>query len=83
MNYSPKDNVDPLSALVMIETASGKKYQQRIGSAGEVHAQSLLDIVHFGLGKEDKIKSATIRWRNGEIQTLKNLTANRLYKTSK
>ncbi|KMT67017.1 hypothetical protein XM47_01810 [Catenovulum maritimum] len=83
VNYSPKDNVDPVSALVIIETASGKKYQQRIGSAGEVHAQSLLDIVHFGLGKEDKIKSATIRWRNGETQTLKNLTANRLYKTSK
>ncbi|MCU4676254.1 CRTAC1 family protein [Catenovulum sp. 2E275] len=82
VNYSPKHNIDPNAALVSIETASGKKYQQRIGSAGEIHAQSLLDIVHFGLGDEREIKSATIRWRNGETQTLTNLTANRLYKST-
>ncbi|WP_247670594.1 CRTAC1 family protein [Alteromonas sp. MMG017] len=81
VNYSPKDNVDPYSALVSIKTGSGKTYQKRVGSAGEVHSQSLMDIVHFGLGVDTHITSATIRWRNGEEIELKNLTANKRYTT--
>ncbi|WP_231701270.1 CRTAC1 family protein [Alteromonas stellipolaris] len=81
VNYSPKDNVDPYSALVSIKTGSGKTYQKRVGSAGEVHSQSLMDIVHFGLGGDTHITSATIRWRNGEEIELKNLTANKRYTT--
>lgn len=81
VNYSPKENVDPYSATVTIETRSGNTYQKRVGSAGEVHSQSLMDIVHFGLGNDTHITSATIRWRNGEEVTLRNLTANKLYTT--
>lgn len=81
VGYSPVDNVDPYSAVVTIKTESGKQYQQRISSAGEVHSQSLLDIVHFGLGKDSKITSVQVRWRNGEIRTFTDLTANTLYNT--
>lgn len=81
VNYSPKENIDPYSATVSIKTRSGKTYQKRVGSAGEVHSQSLMDIVHFGLGKDDHITSAKIKWRNGEELELKGLKANKLYTT--
>lgn len=82
VGYSPKSKVDAYGAVVTIETASGKKYKQRVGSAGEVFSQSLLNIIHFGLGSETKIKSANIRWRNGEIVKLGQLKANTVYKSS-
>jgi len=81
VNYSPDENIDPYSATVTIETRSGNTYQKRVGSAGEVHSQSLMDIVHFGLGNDTHITSATVRWRNGEEVILKNLTANKRYTT--
>ncbi|AZQ63205.1 CRTAC1 family protein [Flammeovirga pectinis] len=65
VNYSEEKNVDPISAIVIVETASNT-YKKRVGSAGEIHSQSLLNTVHFGLGKEDKVKKVTIKWRNGE-----------------
>jgi hypothetical protein len=66
VGYSPKGNVDPLSATVSITTQSGKTYSKRVGSAGEVFSQSVLDKVHFGLAEESKIKSIKVSWRNGE-----------------
>lgn len=81
VGYSPLHNVDPYSAVITLTTESGKQYKQRIGSAGEVHSQSLLDIVHFGLGYDQKVTSAQIRWRNGETLNLVNLKANQLYKS--
>ncbi|WP_111976847.1 CRTAC1 family protein [Algibacillus agarilyticus] len=81
VGYSPKANIDPYSAVVSIKTTSGKEYQKRVGSAGEVHSQSLLDIVHFGLGDDSQIESAQIRWRNGEVVKFGALKANALYKS--
>ncbi|MER2490973.1 CRTAC1 family protein [Catenovulum sediminis] len=81
VGYSPKENIDPYSAVICIKTATGKTYQQRVGSAGAVHSQSLLDIVHFGLAQAETIKEATIRWRNGETVRFTNLKANALYKS--
>lgn len=79
VGYSPKHNVDPMSAEVMIETASGKKYHQVVGSTGESHSQSIINTVHFGLGKETRVQSATIVWRNGEKMSFKDLKTNHLY----
>ena len=83
VDYSPKDNIDPFSAVVTVTTKSGKKYLKRVGSVGESFSQSLLNTVHFGLGKEKAIKSIEITWRNGERQVLENLSANQLYKTNR
>ncbi|TYK67201.1 CRTAC1 family protein [Colwellia echini] len=82
VGYSPKSNIDPYSALVTVEAISGEKYLQRVGSAGEVFSQSLLNTLHFGLGTDTKIKSATIRWRNGEVMQLGSLKVNTLHKSA-
>ena len=35
--------------------------------------------VHFGLGKVGKVELLEIRWPSGEVETLKDLAADRLY----
>jgi hypothetical protein len=77
VGYAPTSNVDPISAKVTIVTPT-KTYHKRIGSAGEAHSQSLLNIVHFGLGSETQINSITVRWRDGETETITNPAANQL-----
>ncbi|MBU2869172.1 CRTAC1 family protein [Colwellia sp. E2M01] len=81
IGYSPKHNVDPLSAEVIIETMSGKQYFKTVGSSGESHSQSVINTVHFGLGEAQKIKSAKIVWRNGETMSFGLLKANAMYKS--
>ncbi|MGJ8692115.1 MAG: CRTAC1 family protein [Thalassotalea sp.] len=81
VDYSPKAHVDPYSAVVTVTTELGNKYSKRVGSAGEVFSQSLINTIHFGLAEAKKIKSIEIKWRNGEVQTLENLKVNQLYKS--
>ena len=81
VDYSPKSHVDPYSAVVTVKTASGKSYRKRVGSAGEVFSQSLINTLHFGLGNEQDIDSITINWRNGETKVLTELSSNKLYST--
>jgi len=80
IGYSPESNVDPISAEVIVTTANNE-YRKRVGSAGEVFSQSLMNIVHFGLGTATEIKSVRIRWRNGETMEFENKKANAIYDT--
>ncbi|MGL6259442.1 FG-GAP-like repeat-containing protein [Vibrio sp. WXL210] len=82
VGYSPRDNVDPLSATVEVKTADNV-WRQRVGSAGEVFSQSLLNIVHFGLDKADEIELITVTWRNGETMEFVNKPVNQLIDTNK
>ena len=82
VGYSPQDNVDAIGAQVTIETPSAT-YVKRVGSAGEVFSQSLLNIVHFGLGSEQKIKRIHVRWRNGETATFVDKQADNMFDTDK
>lgn len=82
VGYSPKSNIDPISAEVIIKTANNE-YRKRVGSAGEVFSQSLMNIVHFGLGKEEEIKQIQIKWRNKETIEFKNKRVNAIYNTDK
>lgn len=80
VGYSPKSNVDAISAEVIVKTAENK-YRKRVGSAGEVFSQSLLNIVHFGLGKTEKIESIQVRWRDGETIVMKDVPINSIADT--
>ncbi|GGB11073.1 Ig-like domain-containing protein [Agarivorans gilvus] len=71
VGYSPEQNIDPLGALVIIETNNGTILTKRVGSAGEVFSQSLMNIVHQGLGEEQGVASVQVKWRNGETVSLK------------
>tara|TARA_R110000744_G_scaffold28425_1_gene68573 strand:- start:2180 stop:4120 length:1941 start_codon:yes stop_codon:yes gene_type:complete len=76
IGYS-KNGVDPYGAKVWI-TTKGQKQYKLIGSSNASHSQSLLNIAHFGLGKDDVVTDITVLWRDGTTQTLKNQQANQL-----
>lgn len=82
VGYSPKSNIDAISAEVIVRTKKNE-YRKRVGSAGSVFSSSLLNIIHFGLGEQDTIKSITIRWRNGETVVIHDKQANALFDTNK
>ena len=42
------------------------------------YASSSAGPVHFGLGADDKAKAVEIRWPSGIVQTLENVTADRV-----
>lgn len=79
VGYSPESNIDPIGAVVEIETAAGVQ-KRRVGSAGEIHSQSLLNTIHFGLGQEQTVDRITVTWRNREQKTITNTPADQLVK---
>jgi enediyne biosynthesis protein E4 len=56
----------------------GKEQLQQV-SGGNGFASQNDRRVHFGLGKSPKIEKAVIHWPSGTVQTLDNLTPDRLY----
>lgn len=81
VGYAPISNVDAISAVVTVTTASGT-YVKRVGSAGESHSQSVLNRVHFGLCQDNIITSAEIKWRNGETISFEDEDVNQVLKAS-
>lgn len=75
VGYAPISNVDPISALVTVTTPT-KTYKKRVGSAGESHSQSLMNIVHFGLGQEENIEHIEVRYRDGEVVLIEDPVVN-------
>ncbi|MCM2680714.1 FG-GAP-like repeat-containing protein [Echinimonas agarilytica] len=82
VGYSPDSNIDPISAEVVIETDTGH-YRKRVGSAGAVFSQSLLNIVHFGLADAERIAKISVRWRNGETVELFDKAVNQVFDTDR
>lgn len=78
VGYSSK-NTDPYGATITVKTKNAE-YHRRVGSAGAVHSQSMLNIAHFGLGDADTIEEIHVRWRDGEEVELKNRDSNQLIK---
>lgn len=81
VGYAPNSNVDPLGAEIKI-TTDNKVFKRRVGSSGEAHSQSLLNIAHFGLGQENHIVKVEVRWRNGEILTILDEGVNKIIDTN-
>ncbi|WP_299897978.1 FG-GAP-like repeat-containing protein [uncultured Aquimarina sp.] len=80
VGYSPNSNIDPISAEITVKTNT-KTLFKRVGSSGSAHSQSLLNMVHFGLGNDAQIQEVTVRWRNGETKTFTNESVNQVLST--
>ncbi|WP_010521726.1 Ig-like domain-containing protein [Aquimarina agarivorans] len=80
VGYSPVSNIDPISAEVTVTTASGEQHK-RVASGGAVFSQSLLNIVHFGLGNDTVIEKIMVRWRNGEVAEFNDKAVNQFFDT--
>ena len=68
-------NRDGLGATVTI--FSNGKQQCLVQMPSQGYLSSVSQILHFGIGKEEKIDSLRIVWLSGKQQVLKNLAANK------
>ncbi|MBR8534021.1 VCBS repeat-containing protein [Carboxylicivirga sediminis] len=80
VGYAPNSFIDATSAVVILETPT-KIYRKRVGSSGMIFSQSMLNMIHFGLGKEDEVKNIRVIWRNGEQVEFNNKKANQIFDT--
>ena len=72
-----KSNRDAIGAEVTMYW-NGQEQIQEVASGSGFAAQNELRL-HFGLGKDPHIEKAVIRWPSGTVQTLDQLSPDRLY----
>ena len=77
LGYSDQ-RTDPMAATVTVKTASGLSQTKDVGSAGANHTQSLMSILHFGVGSASDDIDVTVRWRDGTTKTVTDLSANQI-----
>lgn len=70
---SPK-NPWGIGASVLLHVNQQKQFQELYVTRG--FQSSVTPILHFGLGKEQKVDSLLVRWPDGRIQRLNNIDAN-------
>ncbi|HVW84231.1 MAG TPA: CRTAC1 family protein [Bryobacteraceae bacterium] len=71
-----KSNRSAIGARCTIE-AGGRKQIADVISGGSYYSQNSLTL-HFGLSKVDKVDRIEVRWPSGEVQTWRDVAANRL-----
>ena len=72
-----RSNRDGIGARVRVTGQSGRvQYNHATTSVG--YASSSDKRVHFGLGKDSRIKEIELRWPSGKVQLLKDVAANQI-----
>jgi hypothetical protein len=71
-----KSNRDGLGARIQVTAKSGVQFNHKTNSVG--YASSSAGPVHFGLGSDTSAGIIEIRWPSGVVQTLKNVSADRV-----
>jgi enediyne biosynthesis protein E4 len=66
----------PIGTKVTLESAAGLQFQEFTYTRG--YQSSVEGVLHFGLGKDDLIKSLTIKWLDGKEQTLSDVKPNQV-----
>jgi hypothetical protein len=69
-------NRDGMGAKIKLTTASGTQYSHVNTAVGYGGASDRR--VHFGLGKDETVKSIEITWPSGTVQTLENVAADQV-----
>ncbi len=71
-----RSNRDAIGARIHIVTASGEQWNHVTTAVG--YASSSEREAHFGLGKDDRVRTAEIVWPSGVVQKLENLAVDRV-----
>ena len=72
-----RSNRDAIGARLALTTASGRMLYNHVSTS--VGFMSSSDKrVHFGLGREDRVRSLEIRWPNGSLQRLSDVPVDRV-----
>jgi hypothetical protein len=75
-----KSNRDGIGARIKLVTKSGTQYNHMTTSVG--YASSSDGPVHFGLGPDSKADLIEIHWPSGVVQTLHDVSADRILKVT-
>ena len=67
-------NRDAVGATVLVVTENHRQLQTLCAGAGFLTQHS--SVLHFGLGKEETVKSIQVTWPGGKTQSLENQPAN-------
>jgi enediyne biosynthesis protein E4 len=71
-----KSNRDGIGARIKCVTDDGSQIDE-VRSGGSYYSQNDLR-VHFGLGKNQKVKTLEIQWPSGQVETISNIAANQV-----
>ncbi|MBA3711643.1 MAG: CRTAC1 family protein [Pyrinomonadaceae bacterium] len=71
-----KSNRDGIGARIKCVTEDGTQIDE-VRSGGSYYSQNDLRI-HFGVGKNQKVKTIEIRWPSGQVDTLNDVAVNQL-----
>ncbi len=71
-----KSNRDGIGARIKCVTEDGSQIDE-VRSGGSYYSQNDLRI-HFGLGKNKKVKTLELQWPSGQVDTFSNIAANQL-----
>ncbi len=74
--HGVKSNRDGIGARIKVASAGGTQYNHQTSSV--CYASSSLGPVHFGLGADQKAARVEIAWPSGIVQTLEDVTADRV-----
>jgi hypothetical protein len=72
-----KSNKAAIGARITVKAGALVQIDEVRGGASYLSQNDLR--LHFGLGSNDKISEVSIRWPNGETETLRNVTADFIY----
>jgi hypothetical protein len=76
INLDHTTAVSPIGTKVTIETPAGKQFQEFTYTRG--YQSSVEGIIHFGLGKVDKINTLTVQWMDGKEQIITSPKVNQI-----
>lgn len=71
-----KSNRDGIGARIKCVTEDGSQIDE-VRSGGSYYSQNDLRI-HFGLGKQQRVKMLEIQWPSGQVETIKDIPANQI-----
>ena len=71
-----KSNRNGIGVRIKCITEDGSQIDE-VRSGGSYYSQNDLR-VHFGLGKNKMVKTVELQWPSGQVDTLKNITANQI-----
>ncbi len=73
----PGNNSLGIGAKVFVKKADTIQFQQLYVSRG--FQSSVTDVLHFGLGKNDKVDEVVVQWPDGKISKLNNPQINKMH----
>lgn len=73
---APKRTVTNLHAVVSVRMRDGRVQMRRVGTPGSLVSNSLVETVHFGVGRDESVREIRVSWTDGSVSRRRNVRAN-------